>query len=353
MGWVRPAIHEDPDDHWRDDENAYDGDVATFATPRGRDEMGYTTWLGFWLEPVRSTEVRVWLDIPAPSCGYYVDVYDGENWRGTGWLSAHPGQDWHRFTFDAQIVEAVWVNLHPDAEAESLGGIGDVVIGTGCTGPLAPICEIIHAVGDWFDGLADDIEGVMFVGGALSTPFRNLGEKFRNLGDTCCEVSADLQDILDALESGITWEKISAIIAEHWPGLALLLDDPAEWLTQLLLEHAPGLYYLIVDPGGELLYLIAQLFDLTPYEAQNGEMVVKALFERYFPTLYLLWRDPEHWLEEHVDPRIAAVLGEIADFMADPWGWLLDKLEDGFEDISERVQYVAEHAIRFLWEGEW
>ena len=43
----------------------------------------------------------------------------------------------------------------------------------------------------------------------------------------------------------------------------------------------------------------------------------------------------------------------MADFLADPWGWLLDQWEDVFEDIAERVAYVVERSIRFLWEGIW
>ena len=82
----------------------------------------------------------------------------------------------------------------------------------GCTGPLKDICAVSHSIGNFFSGLADDISGVMFVGGALSAPFVSLAETFHDLGDTCCTASAALQEVLDLLEGGITWDEISAMI---------------------------------------------------------------------------------------------------------------------------------------------
>lgn len=109
------------------------------------------------------------------------------------------------------------------------------------------------------------------------------------------------------------------------------LDDPIAWFADVLEEHFPLLYYLVVDPAGELLYLIAQLFDLTPYEAQSGEFVVKALFERHFPELYDLWRE------------LSELLGI---YERRGWSGLLEELKGRFYSLAERV-------LRFVWEGVW
>jgi len=222
-----------------------------------------------------------------------------------------------------------------------------------CPGPLGDICAVFHGVGDFFSDLATAIAGVFIIGEYLSRPFSSLGNTFHDLGDTCCEASATLQEILDLLEGGITWDEISAMIREHWPWLAALIDDPIAWLLSLLQEHFTPLYYLIVDPAGELLYMIAQLFNLEPYQAQTGEMVVKALFERYFPELYLLWRDPDAWLQQRLEPILAAFLAEIREWLEATWQKLLDTYEDAFEAISDKLYYLAEHTVRFFWEGEW
>jgi len=222
-----------------------------------------------------------------------------------------------------------------------------------CPGPLGAICAVFHNIGDFFSDLANAISGVFIVGDYLASPFRSLGGTFHDLGDTCCQASATLQEILDLLEGGITWDEISAMILGHWPNLAPLitdplgyitdiisdlipdipdwLSDPLSWLIDTLKERFPSLYYLVVDPAGQMLYLLAQLFDLTPYEARTPEFLVKALFERYFPELYLIWRDPIRWL---VDT-------------------LLTLKREIVEPIADKLQDLGEHLLRLMWEGEW
>ena len=222
-----------------------------------------------------------------------------------------------------------------------------------CPGPLGQICKLIRDVGQFFTGLAGDIQGVFIIGEYLAQPFRSLGALFESGADTCCATSAALQEIFDLLEGGISWDEISAMIVEHWPGLAPLivdplgyitaivsdlipdlpdwLDDPLAWLIATLQEHFPLLYYLVVDPKDQVLYLIGQAFDLTPYEAQSGEFIVKTLFERYFPELYLVWRDPVRWL---VDTLLALE-------------------EEIVRPIADKLQSLGEHLLRLMWEGEW
>lgn len=245
-----------------------------------------------------------------------------------------------------------------------------------CPGtPLGDICEVFVTIGDFFADLADRIDDIMFVGDALATPFVSLAGTFHDLGDTCCQASATLQDILDALEGGLTADEILALLQEHWPALAAFLEDPVAyiteivsplipelpdwlddpvtyiteivigilpdipdwltdpvaWLAAMFEEHFPLLYYLIVDPGGWLLYIVGEAFGLEPYEAQDWDFVLKALFERYFPELYLLWRELTLWAGLFEREGAVGVLTEL----------------------KERFYGLAERALRFLWEGEW
>ena len=353
MPYTSPIAVYDPSDAWEDEVNALDLAFENYASCKG---LSSGVWSGF-LE----------FTFPAPLTGYGRVIVGTPSGLGDVGVEQYDGEDW-RVTEGSPFVFGIWPTAVNMAVSNAIrlriyarqisGGAADVylsgvAIWTACGGILAPICEIFHSVGDFFSNLADAISGVFVVGDYLASPFRSLGGTFHDLGDTCCQASATLQEILDLLEGGITWDEISAMILGHWPNLAPLitdplgyitdiisdlipdipdwLSDPLSWLIDTLKERFPSLYYLVVDPAGQMLYLLAQLFDLTPYEARTPEFLVKALFERYFPELYLIWRDPIRWL---VDT-------------------LLTLKREIVEPIADKLQDLGEHLLRLMWEGEW
>jgi len=333
MAWLRPYDFRDPGGGWSDEELAYDADVETRA--KHVDFTTYPRAMSGWLELLFtrtvSSRLRVFWGDAGSTLMYWVDVYDGLTWAPIVVKQNFRGADWYETEFPAQAVTRVRIAWAHFGACSSAWGPAEVVIEGGCGGPLGDICGVFHSIGSFFDGLANDIAGIMFVGDALSAPFVPLGDTFHHPGDSCCQASGTLQDILDALEGGISWDEIEAFIRGLIPTLPDWLDDPLLWLTDMLEENFPLLYYLVVDPVGEILYLIGQAFDLEPYEARSGELIVKALFERYFPSLYLLWRDMDAGL----------------------WEWLVDRYEDAFESIQARLYVLAERTLRFFWEGEW
>lgn len=397
MPWIPPIGVEDPDNEWESKENILEWESPSYAV---RSDLPSDTWSGFLV----FTYPRVVADqfwFRRGTIGQEIlcdlDVYDGDAWQDIAEaLISYAAWHFYHDLSDVWITKVRFRIKHYEAEPTDVSVAGTAIFEI-CRGPLADICGFLRGVGEFFVDLAADIREVWVVGEYLATPFEWLGELFDTGANNCCAASVALQDILDALEGGITPAAILLLIQDNWPTLYDLITDPIDWfLVQLTLafdlepwhtqsleffakwileeyfptlyqiwfdpaswiednviplipelpawltdpvgwleatlqEHFPILYYLVVDPTGEILYLIGLVFDLTPWEAQSPEFIVKALFERYFPELYLLWRDPEATL----------------------WTWLLDKFEDVFDGIHERLYYLAEHTLRFFWEGEW
>lgn len=397
MAWIRPTGFEDPADEWEDEANVLDDDDETFAVRRG---LPYDAWSGFLvLTFPRVLGVGITVKLGSEGAQGYFDwgFFDGDEWiEITDYPFSKVSSLFH-WGFPPTPVNKVRVRIRNRRADPKDAYVYSCTLASTCSGPLISICNIFRAVGDFFTDLAADIREVWVIGEYLATPFENLGDLFCDAFGLCCTASGALQDILDALEAGITPESLLALIEDNWPTLyGLITDpigwflvqltlafdlepwhtqsleflakwileeyfptlyaiwlDPEEWLAILLEDRFPVLYYLVVDPAGQVLYLIGQAFDLTPYEAQSPEFIVKALFERYFPELYLFARDPGTWLRERVLDIIREFTEDIAGFLEDAWAWLLDQYEDAFESIQARLYVLAEKTLRFFWEGVW
>lgn len=61
----------------------------------------------------------------------------------------------------------------------------------------------------------------------------------------------------------------------------------------------------IRDPANSIRYWIGEQIGLSPYNMQTWEFMIKTLFEKYFPTLYDFWRfgleDPIAWFLYHLE----------------------------------------------------
>jgi len=304
-----------------------------------------------------------------------VDRYDGGVWIDCFQSATMSGFTWYQLGTPDVFLTKIRVRMSNDSDAPQDVRIHACRVDALCFGPLLDVCGLLGSVGTFFIDLSLDIAELWLIGQYLCIPFHALGELFLAGADACCTASGALSVGLAVLERGITWDEISALILAHWPELAPLIDDPASyiwtligdlipdlpdwlddpvayiteivdgilpdipdwltdpvgWLAATLEENFPLLYYLVVDPIGEILYLIGQAFDLTPYEAQSGEFIVKALFERWFPELYLLWRELQLWSGLYEREGAVGVMGEA----------------------RRRFYGLAERVLRFLWEGEW
>lgn len=362
-----------------------------------------TSWLNLTCAPVNATGLRVYIQAPFgeavdgwPTLQAEINGTWYPVWGGS--LDVGAPAIWRSFIIPgirapAGILTAIRLRFDNPSNAQPYTGL---VCGSeyevACSGPLADLCGFLHTIGDFFHDLADDLEGILVVGQHLSGPFNIVGDLFEDGAEICCRVSGELAALLAVIEGKGTWEALLALIQENEPTLYTLITDPVgwflvqltltfdlepwhtqslefftkwvletyfltlyqiwldpeDWLAILLEDRFPILYYLVVDPEGEILYLIGQVFDLPPYETQSAEFIVKALFERYFATLYHLWLDPEDWLVEHVDPRLLAVPEAIEAFLDDPWGWLFDRLEDRIETYAVRIGEISLEIIAKL-----
>lgn len=309
MPWIRPTSYKDPGDAWENEANAIDGDEATYAICRGLPNGEYTPVLCFYF-PYKSSL----------------------RWKFKYGLDSDPQwSNWHVGDLTGNPADAICVWVYNNQNRIIDAYVFECYLEVECYGPLAPICGIFHKIGDFFTDLADKIDNIMFVGDALAAPFVNLAETFHDLGNTCCQVSAALQEILDAVEGGLSWAAIEALLRANFPTLFVIVDDPVGWfLVQLTLA-----------------------FDLEPWHTQSLEFLAKWILEEYFPTLYQIWLDPDTWLRA----RVEAIIGELAEsvqaFLDNAWAWLLDQYEDAFKSIQARLYNLAERTLRFFWEGEW
>lgn len=397
MGWLWPSVsptgHEGTGEKWEHPEHAHDDNHATNAVypeilPGDWSQWLYLTHPGLW-----TTQVMWWGGYPlgAPFReqyelrvnGAWVLLYKG------AWGGAMPSLSFSRCHVNGLRIR--WYN-HSQRWPISVNVEEVEFKAESCPGLLRDICIFLRNVGTFFINLSLDIATFWVIGGFLAAPFDLLGELFHDGAEACCSINATLQTLLDGFEGTLTPDTLLTHFWNSFPTLHALVTDPVgwflvqltlafnlepwhtqsleflakwiletyfptlyqiwlspeDWFAILLEDRFPLLYYLVVDPIGEFLYLIGQAFDLTPWEAQSAEFIVKALFERYFLTLYQIWLDPEDWLVEHVDPRVLAVPIAIAVFLDDPWGWLFDRLEDQLETHVERIGEIAAEIIARL-----
>ena len=226
QGWAwlyRPVSHTEARSvTWVDPELAYDGDCATagHVILDGSDPRLDSCFIRWFFDSVEAEGLRFKASITGEEGSVYAaELYatvDGNR------VTLYPYQEGplqlgKLWEFPKGILTEVGLDVGCSTETKVAVIIYEIAAGgKGCcfAGPLAAICNVFCEIGDWFADLADDIEGVMFVGGALSAPFRSLADTLNGLGGTCCEVSANLQEILDLLEGGISWGEISAMILD-------------------------------------------------------------------------------------------------------------------------------------------
>lgn len=375
MAAIRPIETLDPSGHWWREERILDTDQSTWVHHWHAAELEWTDYLVVVFPLTYSEMLRLVMLFPYVGESWQLDIHRDEQWVNL--VSTHHGKGATSgpVSFLPGRVDAVRFRMKADGEGHLFGGPALIYLEEACSGPLRHICGLLHSIGTFFIDLASDIRELWLVGEFLAIPFEELGELFQDGADTCCEASATLQGILDALEEGITPGSLLALIQASWPTLYNLITDPVDWfLVQLTLA-----------------------FDLEPWHTQSLEFLAKWILEEYFFTLYQIWLDPDAWIEDNVLPLIPSlpdwvtdpdtylqdlltrIFPALADFLADPagwienqvraiiadltedladfldnaWDWLLDQYEDTFESIQARLYDLAEHTLRFFWEGEW
>lgn len=254
------------------------------------------------------------------------------------------------------------------------------------------LCDFFDSVGSYFEDLAVYLDEIWLLGRYLVVPFETLGELFHYGAEQCRLVIAAFNAALANLEDVVSAADIVALVRENFPTLAALVDDPNGWflvqLTQvldlepwhtqsleflakwILEEYFPTLYQIWLDPLGEIVrwvsqyssfiaglfidpakqirWTVGEILGILPGMYDHPEAWPEMLFKGHFPELYAFWLDPEAWLVEHVDPRVRDIPEAIAAFIADPWGWLFDRLEDQIETYVVRIGELAAEIIAQL-----
>lgn len=353
MAWERPIGYEDELNAWENEEFAWDGDTATVATTVPLPAETWTGWLVLGFSPFIADRVHLRMNCPDAPYSFEVYAWDGSEWQQ--WIRVLNTQGPYDITAHllAHAYDQVRIRWQHHGAGWSHGELNDVRIDRICGGPLVAICAFFGQGAEWLSDTADDIEDIMFVGDALAAPFRTLADTFSTAQSECCSASSTLQELLDILEGGITWDEISAMILSHWPALVPLIDDPAAYIIETVSDLIPDLPAWLDDPVAYITEIVEGLLPELPDWLTDPDTWLRNAIERLFPGLSEFLADPDAWLRERVLDIIREFTEDIAAFLDNAWGWLLDQYEAVFETIHARLYYLAEHTLRFFWEGEW
>lgn len=109
MGWISPTSHNDPDNVWTNEPNAYDNNLNTFAQT---NNYAGQNWLELILpDAIHSDKMRLYAD---KWTGYShldpnvkIDVYNGYEWLNVSigvitkltWVEIIFSEEWVNFTY--------------------------------------------------------------------------------------------------------------------------------------------------------------------------------------------------------------------------------------------------------------
>jgi len=225
------------------------------------------------------------------------------------------------------------------------------------------------------DRLAQDIEGVPFLGEYLVIPVRGLTGLVRDIYAGASEVAwawsitwgfihgmvaedvfldllhrwgYDWVGLIPSLNSWI-WEHMEKLL-ETWmslyvnlkqllyasligfaPWFPLFVESPTNWLLSLLLQDFGPLYWFSIDPLG---YITEEIY-------------------RHVPFTQYIFDDPIGWLKD----RLSDIFGVDRDFWDDPLesikASLQFKLLDMIEEAKDDLYQVGERLFRYFLEGVW
>lgn len=353
MAWERPISYEDELNSWENEEMAFDGDLDTWAKTIPLPPETWTGWLVFEWPPFMARQL--WFTVNCPTASF---AMDSDLWNGSEWV---PAEYWGDTTgprtahglLPPQVFSKLRIRFQHHGADWLRGELNDVRIDRICGGPLINICGFLGEGSEFFADLADDIEDVILVGDYLAAPFEALAGIFSRAQSACCSASTALQELLDALEAGVSWEAVLGLIQEHWPELIAFIDDPVAYLTDIVQELIPELPEWLDDPVAYITEIVQELIPELPDWLDDPIGWLTATLQEHFPTLYAIHEDPDAWLRERVEALLRELFEDVEAFLENAWSWLLDRYEDAFENIHDRLYYLAEHTLRYFWEGEW
>lgn len=264
-------------------------------------------------------------------------------------------------------------------------------------GALTGFAELLAGIRDWFWETGESIDDVWLLGDWLAMPFYAVGWFFDTaefvinaFRDLLVRIIEELFEIQDAVAEWFDWTAlieqfnllianaalwIESIVTGWWPGLLYLFSWPLRFITETLIDELPQLDDLFNWPGVWLRLRIREHFPwiegllddplgwlwdwLVGAWEHLGELFESPLtwLDSWLDYLIPDWRafslDPSRWL----DDLLAGLWPEWSDFKIDPIGWIVEQLlsllEMQYERLHERIYGLAEHVLRFMWEGIW
>lgn len=105
--WLLPTGHADPDEQWRDEENAYDGSTSSFAQQQRVPARKWSSWLHLTLDkPTECSGVRFFANInkfdsydrvrvEVRSEGEWIEVFKGD----------FENREWNEAPFNERVID--------------------------------------------------------------------------------------------------------------------------------------------------------------------------------------------------------------------------------------------------------
>lgn len=263
-------------------------------------------------------------------------------------------------------------------------------------GVFADLAGVFRSISDIFAWLGQAASKILFV--------RAIAPFFYNLDWWAWEAAIKLS-LLDTWASD-TWTAIGeklrpdAIVDalnDFAHEVYLLQLDPVDWFKYLTWRISDQLGWFVYDPVQWLGGRVKDTFPtLWAFASDPRQYILDRLQETHL-ELYAFALDPLGWIETNVGDVLLAVRwfltdpyhfvhwqllklnSPLAPFWADPWytilteigdhaglpaQWWLDwpdcvvdlateKAEEYYERYRDRVYFLAEHVLRFMWEGVW
>ena len=217
---------------------------------------------------------------------------------------------------------------------------------------LNAVVVALGRVGAWAAQTAVDIQDIPVVGKALSMPFVVLSQRIGGVTSNLTYFLIRYEKLVDAIAAGDIGDSVEAALSLLFPEWRRLRDDPVGFLVDTLAASYAHVPLFLRDPISWLREIAGSVWpELAGFFADPNAWLTSRL-----PELPSAWAqilaDPLAWLKQ----LLSDIWGVPLEFWDDPLGnivkAILDWIEKNLIQFAKWVYPVAEHVLRYLWEGE-
>lgn len=168
---------------------------------------------------------------------------------------------------------------------------------------------------------------------------------------------------------------IKHLIDKYLHSLYALYLDPMGEIVRYVSQYSSFIAGLFINPLKQIRWTAGEFLGLPQGLWDHPDRWLRALMEAHQPWLVELWADPMLYLNKRACERGSPLCGlfvapdkwvwayirkwfgfpftSYEDLPSGIWDWLLYQYEEHFERFKDGLYSLAEHTIRYFWEGVW